>query len=275
MDSSKMTTEMENLTSKLRSTWMAGDFGRIAETYSPGAAEFVERLAIEKGDRVLDAACGTGNLSLPAATAGASVTGIDLVGELIAQAASNAEIAGLSAEFEIGDVEALPYSDATFDVVMTMFGAMFAPRPEVTASELKRVTKPGGRIAMANWTPEGFVGQMFKITGKHVKPPTSMPSPLLWGSEPVVAERFADGIVDLKTERRTIYFNLPVSPAETVEFFRLYYGPTQKAFASLDDAGQQALRADLEALWIEHNEAADGSTRVSSEYLEVRAIRSK
>ena len=152
---------------------------------------------------------------------------------------------------------------------------MFAPRPEVTASELKRVTKPGGRIAMANWTPEGFVGQMFKITGKHVKPPTSMPSPLLWGSEPVVAERFADGIVDLKTERRTIYFNLPVSPAETVEFFRLYYGPTQKAFASLDDAGQQALRADLEALWIEHNEAADGSTRVSSEYLEVRAIRSK
>lgn len=275
MDSSKMTTEMENLKSKLRSTWMAGDFGRIAETYSPGAAEFVERLAIEKGDRVLDAACGTGNLSLPAATAGASVTGIDLVGELIAQAASNAEIAGLSAEFEIGDVEALPYSDATFDVVMTMFGAMFAPRPEVTASELKRVTKPGGRIAMANWTPEGFVGQMFKITGKHVKPPTSMPSPLLWGSEPVVAERFADGIVDLKTERRTIYFNLPVSPAETVEFFRLYYGPTQKAFASLDDAGQQALRADLEALWIEHNEAADGSTRVSSEYLEVRAIRSK
>ena len=275
MDSSKMTTEMENLKSKLRSTWMAGDFGRIAETYSPGAAEFVERLAIEKGDRVLDAACGTGNLSLPAATAGASVTGIDLVGELIAQAASNAEIAGLSAEFEIGDVEALPYSDATFDVVMTMFGAMFAPRPEVTASELKRVTKPGGRIAMANWTPEGFVGQMFKITGKHVKPPTSMPSPLLWGSEPVVVERFADGIVDLKTERRTIYFNLPVSPAETVEFFRLYYGPTQKAFASLDDAGQQALRADLEALWIEHNEAADGSTRVSSEYLEVRAIRSK
>ena len=275
MDSSKMTTEMENLKSKLRSTWMAGDFGRIAETYSPGAAEFVERLAIEKGDRVLDAACGTGNLSLPAATAGASVTGIDLVGELIAQAASNAEIAGLSAEFEIGDVEALPYSDATFDVVMTMFGAMFAPRPEVTASELKRVTKPGGRIAMANWTPEGFVGQMFKITGKHVKPPTSMPSPLLWGSEPVVAERFADGIVDLKTERRTIYFNLPVSPAETVEFFRLYYGPTQKAFASLDDAGQQALRADLEALWIEHNEAADGSTPVSSEYLEVRAVRSE
>ncbi|HEY2865711.1 MAG TPA: class I SAM-dependent methyltransferase [Pyrinomonadaceae bacterium] len=275
MESSKMTTEMENLKSKLRTTWTAGDFGRIAETYAPGAAELVERLAIEKGSRVLDAACGTGNLSLPAARAGASVTGIDLVPEHISQAVSNSEIAGLDAEFDIGDVEALPYRDATFDLVMTMFGAMFAPRPDVTASELKRVTKPGGRIAMANWTPEGFIGQMFKATGKHVKPAAGMPSPLLWGVEDEVATRFAEGIVDLKTERRTIWFNLPVSPVETVEFFRLYYGPTQKAFASLDDAGQKALRADLESLWADHNEATDGSTRVSSEYLEVRAIRSK
>jgi len=164
MNSSKMTTEMENLKSKLRTTWTAGDFGRIAETYAPGAAEFVGRLAIEKGSRVLDAACGTGNLSLPAARAGASVTGIDLAPGAIAQAVSSSEIAGLDAEFDIGDVEELPYKDATFDLVMTMFGAMFAPRPDVTASELKRVTKPGGRIAMANWTPEGFIGQMFKAT---------------------------------------------------------------------------------------------------------------
>jgi len=275
MNSSKMTTEMENLKSKLRTTWTAGDFGRIAETYAPGAAEFVGRLAIEKGSRVLDAACGTGNLSLPAARAGASVTGIDLAPGAIAQAVSSSEIAGLDAEFDIGDVEELPYKDATFDLVMTMFGAMFAPRPDVTASELKRVTKPGGRIAMANWTPEGFIGQMFKATGKHVKPAAGMPSPLLWGIEDEVAGRFAEGIVDLKTERRTIWFNLPISPVETVEFFRLYYGPTQKAFASLDDTGQQALRVDLETLWAEHNEATDGSTRVSSEYLEVRAIRSK
>jgi len=266
---------MENLKSKLRMTWTAGDFGRIAETYAPGAAEFVERLAIEKGSRVLDAACGTGNLSLPAARAGASVTGIDLAPAAIAQAVSNGEIAGLDAEFDIGDIEELPYKDATFDLVMTMFGAMFAPRPDVTASELKRVTKPGGRIAMANWTPEGFIGQMFKATGKHVKPAAGMASPLLWGIEDEVAGRFAEGIVDLKTERRTIWFNLPVSPVETVEFFRLYYGPTQKAFASLDDAGQQEFRADLEKLWTDANQATDGSTRVSSEYLEVRAIRAK
>jgi SAM-dependent methyltransferase len=275
MDSSKMTTEMESLKSRLHTTWTAGDFGRIAQTYADGAREFVDRLGLEKGNRVLDAACGTGNLSLPAAKAGASVTGIDIASNLIEQAIENSELAGLDAEFDIGDVEALPYKDATFDVVMTMFGAMFAPRPDVTASELKRVTRPGGRIAMANWTPEGFIGQMFKTTGQHVTPPTAMPSPLLWGSEEVVAERFAEGIIDLKTERRTIYFNLPISPAETVEYFRLYYGPTQKAFDSLEQNGQQALRADLERIWANHNEATDGTTRVASEYLEVRAIRSK
>jgi ubiquinone/menaquinone biosynthesis C-methylase UbiE len=273
MDSTKLTTEMENLKSRLRATWMAGDFGQIAKTYETGAREYVERIGIEKGSRVLDVACGTGGLSFPAARLGASVTGIDIAANLVEQAITRNETEKLDAEFDIGDVEAMPYDDESFDIVMSMFGAMFAPRPDVTTSEIVRVTRPGGLITMANWTPEGFIGQMFKTTGQHVKSPVGMPSPLLWGLEDTVAERLGNGISDLATKRRKIYFNLPISPAETVEFFRLYYGPTQKAFDSLDAVGQQALRADLEGLWIAGNEAVDGSTKVESEYLEVRAIR--
>lgn len=273
MDSAHMTTEMETLKSKLRATWSAGDFGYIARTYESGAREFVERLNLGKGTRVLDVACGTGNLSIPAARTGAEVTGIDLVPALIEQAIERSGIEALGAEFDIGDAEAMPYLDTSFDVVMTMFGAMFAPRPEVTAAELKRVTRHGGLIAMANWTPEGFIGQMFKTTGQHVKPPVGMPSPLLWGLEDVVSERFSEGILDVQTTRRKIYFVLPLSPAETVEHFRLYYGPTQKAFDSLDEPGKGALRADLVELWSDHNAATDGTTLVESEYLEVRAIK--
>jgi SAM-dependent methyltransferase len=273
MDSTHMTTEMENLKSKLRATWSAGDFGYIARTYESGAREFVDGLNLGKGVRVLDVACGTGNLSIPAARVGCEVTGIDIVPALIEQAIERNGIEALGAEFDVGDAEAMPYLDASFDVVMTMFGAMFTPRPEVMASELKRVCRHGGLIAMANWTPEGFIGQMFKATSQHVKPPVGMPSPLLWGLEDVVGERFGEGIYDLQTTRRKIYFVLPLSPVETVEHFRLYYGPTQKAFDSLDDAGRQALRADLEKLWSDHNAATDGTTLVESEYLEVRAIK--
>jgi SAM-dependent methyltransferase len=273
MDSTKLSTEMEDLKNRLRTTWTTGDFGQIARTYETGAREFVARLDIEKGARVLDAACGTGNLSLPAARAGASVTGIDLAANAIEQAISQAELESLDAEFDIGDVEQMPYDDASFDVVMTMFGAMFAPRPDITARELLRVCRPGGIIAMANWTPTGFVGTMFKTTGKHVPPPAGMPSPLLWGVDENVRERLNGGVSDVVTTPRMIEFTLPHSPAETVEFFRIYYGPTNKAFASLDEEGQRALRADLENLWAENNQATDGTTRVASEYLEVRAIR--
>jgi len=168
----------------------------------------------------------------------------------------------------------LPYGDASFDTVVTMFGAMFAPRPELVAAELTRVCRPGGRIAMANWTPEGFVGQMFKVTGKHVPPPTAMPSPLKWGDEETVRDRMRDGIADLKLTRRMCEFNYPFPPAEVVETFRMYYGPTQRAFEALDTDGQVALRKDLEQLWAEQNKATDDTTQVAAEYLEVLATRS-
>jgi|SRR5215203_2611314 len=273
MQSTQMSPEMETLKSKLRATWIAGDFGEIAKSIEKGAEEFVRRLDLKPGMKVLDVATGTGNLALPAAKAGADVTGIDIAPNLIEQAIANAAAQGLTAKFEVGDAEALPYEDNAFDVVMTMFGAMFAPRPDVTAAELIRVTKPGGLIAMANWTPEAFTGQMFKTGAKHVPPPPGMPPPVLWGSEEKVRERFAEGVSDLTMERQKILFTYPFGPAEVVEHFKTYFGPTNKAFANLDEAGQAALRKDLEDLWASANQATDGTTAVESEYLEVRATK--
>jgi SAM-dependent methyltransferase len=265
--------ETDALTTRTRTTWMAGDFGRIARSYAPGAAEFIARLSLQPGDRVLDVACGTGNLSIPAARRGAQVTGIDIAPNLIEQAQDWARAEGLTIQFEEGNAEQMPYPDAAFDTVVTMFGAMFAPRADQTAAELVRVCRSGGRIAMANWTPDGFIGQMFKIVGKHVPPPPGVPSPLLWGSEATVAERLGTGVTDLRCTPRTITFNFPFDPAATVDCFRTYYGPTVRAFAALEPAAQDAFRRDLEQLWSQHNRAQDGTTQVDSTYLEVIAIR--
>jgi len=268
-----MQTELESLKSKLRATWTAGDFHQIAKAYSRGAAQFVERLNIQPGNKVLDVACGSGNLAIPAARLGADVTGMDLAPEMVEQARRYAEAEGLKAQFDEGDAEALQYKDGEFDVVMTMFGAMFAPRPDVTTSELLRVCKPGGTIAMANWTPAGFIGQMFKTTASHVPPPPGMTSPVLWGVAETVKERFGSTVSSLETIPRDIRFHFPFSPVEVVEHFRNYYGPTQKAFGALDEAGQAALRADLEHLWTDNNRATDGTTEVESQYLEVIAVK--
>jgi SAM-dependent methyltransferase len=273
MDSTKMTSELESLKTKLRATWMAGDFAEIAKSIQSGAEEFVARLDVKRGASVLDVACGNGNTAIPAALAGADVTGVDIAPYLIEQAIERAALEKVSAEFDVGDAEDLPYEPESFDLVMTMFGAMFAPRPEIVAAELKRVCRPGGVIAMANWTPQGFIGEMFKTTGKHVSPPAGMPSPLLWGDEKTVSERFIAGISNLRMTRRKIDFDFALSPEDVVEHFRTYYGPTQKAFGALDGDGQAALRKDLEELWSGYNTATDGSTKVVSEYLEVIATR--
>lgn len=269
-----MTVEMGALKSKLHAVWSAGDFGVIARSFEKGAAEFADGLGLTAGMNVLDVACGNGNTAIPAAKAGANVTGVDLIPYLIEEAKERAGNEGVEAKFEVGDAEALPYGDAGFDAVVTMFGAMFAPRPDVVAAELLRVCKPGGFVSMANWTPEGFIGQMFKVTGKHVPPPAGMPSPILWGVEEKVRERFSDGVGGLELERRQMRFDFPFGPAETVECFRRFYGPTQKAFEALDELGQAALRADLEELWSGYNAATDGTTVVLSEYLDVRVVRS-
>jgi SAM-dependent methyltransferase len=180
----------------------------------------------------------------------------------------------LNVRFDEGDAESLPYADASFDLVVSLIGAMFAPVPERVAAELVRVCRPGGRIVMANWTPEGHVGQMFKTMGAHVPTPLLMPSPLKWGDEATVRKRLNHGISRLEVSRRLYPMRYPFPPAEVVEFFRLYYGPTNRAFASLDAVGRSALRNDLEALWDRNNLAGSGATHVRAEYLEVVATRS-
>jgi len=269
----EMTPEMETLKTRLKATWMSGDYGHFAKYLEPGALEFLSRITIEPGTRVLDVACGAGQTAIPMSRAGAKVTGMDIATNLIEQARARAHAENLDARFDEGDAEMLPYDDSSFDIVISLIGAMFAPRPELVTAELKRVCRPGGKIIMGNWTPTGFVGQMFKTMGKHVPPPAIMAPPVKWGDEEVVRERYNDGISYLKLNRRLYPFRYPFPPSDVVEFFRTYYGPTHKAFAALDTEKQSALRQDLEQLWINHNTATDGTTSLESEYLEVVAIR--
>ena len=265
--------DISQLKSAMKSVWMAGDFGQIANYSAQAAVEFVQRMEMKGGVRVLDVACGTGNLSIPAGRAGALVTGVDIAPNLVEQARQRAAAENLNARFEEGDAEELPYADEEFDIVMSMFGAMFAPRPERVAAELIRVCTPGGLIAMANWTPTGFVGKSFQVTAKLVPPPPGIPAPVLWGDEATVRQRFSNGISKLTLTRQNVKFKYPFSPKEVVAFFRQYFGPTQTAFARLDKAGQEQLASQLEALWVENNQATDGTTMVQAEYLDVKAIR--
>ena len=266
---------IQQIKDSLRNAWMAGDFGVVARTISGGAESFVDRLAIPSGAHVLDVACGTGNVAIPLARLGAVVTGVDIAPNLLEQARERAATEGLQVRFDEGDAEQLPYRDASFDAVVSMFGAMFAPRPELVASELARVLKPGGRLAMANWNPGSFSAQMFKVTGRHVAPPGDIAPPALWGDEATVRARLGTNFRNIETELISIEFDLPTNPAGAVEFFRKYFGPTHIAFGRLDEAGQTALAADLESIWTAANIAPDPSNRtlIQNHYLQVTAVR--
>ena len=266
---------IDQIKASMRSTWMAGDFGVIAKTIAQGAVQFVQRLGIESGSQALDVACGTGNVAMPMARAGATVTGVDIAPNLLEQARERAASENLSIQFDEGDAEQLPYADASFDVVASMFGAMFAPRPEVVASEFARVLKPGGLLAMANWNPASFTGRMFKVGSGHVPPPPGIAAPVLWGDEATVRNRLDPYFKEIHTEIIPVDFDMPTNPAGAVAFFRKYFGPTQMAFSRLDETGQAALAADLEALWSAANVAPDPGDHilVHNEYLQVTARR--
>ena len=265
----EITSEMQALKTRLKATWEAGDYGHFAKAMEPGAHEFLARLNIKPNDRVLDVACGAGQTAIPLARAGAQVVGIDIAANLVDQARAAARAANVTAQFDEGDAEAMPYSSQSFDAVITLIGAMFAPRPDRVASELVRVCSPGGRVIMANWTAEGFVGLLFKTMAKHVSPPALMPSPLLWGNEDVVRQRFKDhaGAIEFSKQRYPFFY--PFSPSEVVEYFRTYYGPTNRAFATLDTEAQARLREDLTELWSNHNNGLAGTTQYTAEYLQV------
>ena len=247
-----------------------GDYGRVAKFTEATAEDFIARRHIRSGARVLDVACGTGNLAIPAARAGAEVAGIDIAPNLLDQARLRANREGVNVDFQEGDAETLPYQTGAFDLVVTMFGAMFAPRPDIVARELLRVCRAGGQVTMANWTPAGFVGELFRITGRHVAPVAGAPSPLQWGDEATVRERLASRTTDVQTTRLMAELKFPFSVAETID----HYGPTVRAFAALSQEAQAGLRQDLESLYIRQNAATDGTTIIAAEYLEVVATRS-
>jgi SAM-dependent methyltransferase len=266
---------LESVKAGHKATWESGDFGQIARTIEHVAEEFMARLPLQAGARVLDVACGTGNLALIAARRGCVVSGIDIASNLIDQARARASAAGLRLHFEEGDAEALRFVGGQFDASVSMFGVMFAPRPGLAVAELSRVTKPGGQVALANWTPEGFIGQMFQVFKAHLPPPPpGVPSPMLWGDEATARSRLHAGFGEVRCTRRIARMRYPFPPAETVEFFRQYYGPTQRAFAALEAPGQAALRQDLVELHAKHNIAATADfTEVAAEYLEIIAVR--
>ena len=259
------------LTARARTVWTSGDFLPIARSFARGAEDFIARLALRPGESVLDVACGTGNLAIPAARAGARVTGIDIAANLIAEARLEARTAGLVVAFDVGDAEALPYVHGQFDTTVTMFGAMFAYRPSRAAAELLRVTRPGGRVAMANWTPEGLVGQMLRVHAAIVPPPPGVPSPLAWGEEDTVRARLGHRVTSLVCTRRTLELRFPFPPAAVTELFATSYGPTVTTLRATDPDGASRLRRELTALFHRYNLATDGTTVVAGEYLDVQA----
>ncbi|MEP6644932.1 MAG: class I SAM-dependent methyltransferase [Acidobacteriaceae bacterium] len=269
----EITPEEVAMKSRMKSIWMAGDFGEIGHYLETEAQDFVERLRIPAGSKVLDVACGTGNSAIPAAKAGATVTGVDIASNLLEQARLRAQKEGVKARFEEGDAEDMPYEDGEFDYVVSMFGVMFAPHPEKAAAELGRVCRPGGLIALANWTPQGFAGRMFAATAKYVPPRTDIPPPVLWGDETTVRQRLSPYASSIQTSPCTLNFKYPFSPAGTVALFKKYFGPTIVAFSKLEAEEQKSLTADLENLWTSMNEPTDGTTQVKAEYLEVKAVR--
>ena len=267
-----MSPDITQIKQGMKATWMAGDFGQIANHTAPEAERFVHRLGLQAGQSVLDVACGTGNLAIPAAKLGCIVTGADIATNLLEQARIRAAAEGVTAEFVEGDAEQLPFPSSSFDVVMSMFGAMFAPRPEFVAKELLRVCKAGGLIAMANWTPTGFPGQLFRLTAQFVPPPPNVPPASQWGVPETVKQRFGDAAM-VEANVVTTDLDYPLPPEEVFEFFRRYFGPTQVAYSKLDAGGQKEFKDALVQLWSEHNRAPDPEERtlVPVEYLEVRA----
>ncbi|TFV36794.1 class I SAM-dependent methyltransferase [Bradyrhizobium frederickii] len=247
--------------------WSSGDYAVVGTTLQIVGEQLCEALDLRAGSKVLDVAAGNGNATLAAARRWCDVTSTDYVPALLKRGQERAAADHLTVEFREADAEALPFADASYDVVLSTFGVMFTPDQEKAASELARVCKSGGKIGLANWTPQGFIGQLFKTIGKHLPPPAGVKSPALWGTPARLEEMFASQASDITAEPRMFVFRYR-SPEHWLDVFKTFYGPTLKAFAALDESGQAALRRDLLALLGEFNHADDGTIVVHSEYLE-------
>jgi len=264
--------DLSAIKARQQATWASGNFGQIGVRLQVVGENLCEAVDLRATDRVLDVAAGNGNASLAAARHSAEVVSTDYVPALLEQGRRRAEADRLALEFRPADAEALPFADASFDVVLSTFGVMFAPDQARAASELLRVVKPGGRIGLANWTPEGFIGQLFELMKAHVPPPPGLLSPMEWGMETRLVELFGPEVRDIQTTRRNYTFRFR-SAEHWIEVFRTYYGPTFKAFAALDDAGRKRLHSALLELLARWNEDGDRSLLVRSEYLEVVLVK--
>jgi ubiquinone/menaquinone biosynthesis C-methylase UbiE len=264
--------DLNAIKARQQGAWSAGDYAVVGTTLQIVGEDLCEALDLRAGQTVLDVAAGNGNVALAAARRWCEVTATDYVPALLERARERAGAERLQIAFREADAEALPFQDGSFDAVVSTFGVMFTPDQQRAAAELVRVCRRGGKIGLANWTPEGFIGQLFKTIGKYLAPPPSAKSPALWGTRARLTELFEPHAVSIKSAQRHFVFRYR-SPAHWLEVFRSYYGPVLKAFAALDAGSQAALERDLIALVGQFNRADDGSMVVPSEYLEIVITR--
>jgi ubiquinone/menaquinone biosynthesis C-methylase UbiE len=265
------TPDLATVKQRQQAAWSSGDYAVVGTTLQIVGEQLCESLDLRPGSKVLDVAAGNGNATLAAARRWCDVTSTDYVGSLLQRGRERAAAEGHAIEFREADAEALPFAEESFDVVMSTFGVMFTPDQDKAAAELLRVCKRGGKIGLANWTPEGFIGQVFNTLGKYITPPAGVKSPALWGTQARLAEMFGEA-GEVEAEPCMFVFRYK-SPEHWLDVFRTYYGPMHKAFGALDAAKQEALAADFLALVGEFNRAIDGTMAVRSEYLEVVVTR--
>ena len=265
------TPDLGAIKQRQQQTWASGDFHQVAAQIVLVAEQLCDTADLHAGWRVLDVATGSGNAAIAAARFGCTAVGIDYVPALLERGRERAAAEGLAVELLEGDAEELPFPDASFDAITSVFGTMFAPDHAKTATELLRVCRPGGTIALASWTPDGFIGEMFRTIGAHVPPPAGLRSPLLWGTEAHLRELFGDGIASLEVAERTFTFRYR-SAEDFVEFFRLWYGPTLKAFAALEGTARDALEDDLVALARRFDRLGSDATAIPATYTETVVV---
>lgn len=267
-----MSVDFAAVTGRQQKMWSLGDYGRVGSLLSWMGESLVRSLDVHAGERVLDVAAGNGNASLPAARRFADVLSTDYVPALLGETERRAEAEGVALRAEVANAQDLPYADGEFDVVMSTIGAMFAPDQEAVAAEMTRVCRSGGRIGMANWTPDSMVGDMLRTVSRRVPPPPGVLPPVTWGTEERVTELLKPYCADLRIERQTCAFRFPSAQA-CMEHFRSWYGPTVAAFSAVGDDGRDELAAELVAVYARHGSATDGTLAMDVPYLEVVAVR--
>jgi ubiquinone/menaquinone biosynthesis C-methylase UbiE len=263
---------LEGIKARQQKTWASGDYGAVAAIIHSTAESLVQAADLSAGSRVVDVATGTGNAAIAAARCLCTVTGIDYVPELLDRARARAAAEHLPFDFVEGDAEALPYQDGEWDAVISVFGVMFTPNQEQAAAELTRVCRSGGTIALANWTPDGFIGELFRAIGRRIPPPSGVRAPSEWGSEPRIRELFGDRVRNLRINPREYIFRFP-APEDYADYFRAHYGPTLKAFEALDEDHGKLLYADLVELVKRFNVATDGTVKIRAAYVDVLATK--